>query len=114
MLSFTTVLLYMVVPISDEVMLFLGFPLGFFPSGAFSPMGSFFSELFPTSVRGSGQGFVYNFGRGIGAVFPTLVGYFSVHMRLGSAIALFSVAAYMLMALSVLLLPETRGKDLVE
>jgi len=112
--SFTTVLLYMGVAISDRTMLFLGFPLGFFPSGAFSPMGSFFSELFPTSVRGSGQGFVYNFGRGVGAVFPTLVGYVSAHMRLGSAIAIFSVAAYMLMALSVLLLPETRGKNLLE
>jgi MFS family permease len=113
-LSFTTVLLYMVLPISDHVMLFLGFPLGFFPSGAFSPMGAFFSELFPTSLRGSGQGFVYNLGRGAGALFPSLVGYFSAHMPLGKAIAVFSVAAYMLMALSVLLLPETCGMDLPE
>jgi MFS family permease len=113
-LSFTTVLLYMVLPISDEVMLFLGFPLGFFPSGAFSPMGAFFSELFPTSLRGSGQGFAYNLGRGVGALFPALVGYFSARMRLGAAIAVFAVAAYMLMALSVLLLPETRGRDLPE
>ena len=113
-LSFTTILLYMVLPISDTVMLFLGFPLGFFPSGAFSPMGAFFSELFPTSLRGSGQGFAYNLGRGVGALFPSLVGYFSAHMQLGKAIAVFSVAAYMLMALSVLLLPETRGMDLPE
>jgi MFS family permease len=113
-LSFTTVLLYMVLPISDTVMLFLGFPLGFFPSVAFSPMGAFFSELFPTSLRGSGQGFAYNLGRGVGALFPSLVGYFSGHMQLGKAIAIFSVAAYMLMALSVLLLPETRGIDLPE
>jgi MFS family permease len=113
-LSFTTVLLYMVLPISDHVMLLLGFPLGFFPSGAFSPMGAFFSELFPTSLRGSGQGFVYNLGRGAGALFPSLVGYFSAHMPLGQAIAVFSVAAYMLMALSVLLLPETCGKELPE
>jgi MFS family permease len=113
-LSFTTVLLYMELPISDETMLFLGFPLGFFPSGAFSPMGAFFSELFPTSLRGSGQGFVYNLGRGVGALFPTLVGYFSAHMELGEAIAIFAVAAYMLMALSVLLLPETRGRELPE
>jgi MFS family permease len=113
-LSFTTVLLYMVLPISDHVMLFLGFPLGFFPSGAFSPMGAFFSELFPTSLRGSGQGFVYNLGRGAGALFPSLVGYFSARMQLGKAIAVFSVAAYMLMAFSVLLLPETRGMDLPE
>jgi hypothetical protein len=77
-------------------------------------MGAFFSELFPTSLRGSGQGFVYNLGRGAGALFPSLVGYFSAHMPLGKAIAVFSVAAYMLMALSVLLLPETCGKDLPE
>ena len=113
-LSFTTVLLYMVLPISDHVMLFLGFPLGFFPSGAFSPMGAFFTELFPTSVRGSGQGFAYNLGRGVGALFPSLVGYFSSHLGLGNAIAVFAVAAYLLMALSVLLLPETRGIDLPE
>jgi MFS family permease len=113
-LSFTTVSLYTVLPISDRVTLFLGFPLGFFPSGAFSPMGAFFSELFPTSLRGSGQGFAYNLGRGVGALFPALVGYFSAHMQLGKAIAVFAVAAYMLMALSVLLLPETRGIDLPE
>jgi MFS family permease len=111
-LSFTTVFLYTILPISDEVTLFLGFPLGFFPSGAFSPMGAFFTELFPTSLRGSGQGFAYNLGRGVGALFPALVGYFSAHMRIGESIALFAVAAYMLMALSVMLLPETRGIDL--
>jgi MFS family permease len=113
-LSFTTVLLYTVLPISDHVTLFLGFPLGFFPSGSFSPMGAFFTELFPTSLRGSGQGFAYNLGRGVGALFPALVGYFSAHMRLGEAIAVFSVSAYMLMAFCVLLLPETRGMDLSE
>jgi MFS family permease len=113
-LSLTTVLLYTVLPISDHVTLILGFPLGFFPSGAFSPMGAFFTELFPTSLRGSGQGFAYNLGRGVGALFPALVGYFSAHMQLGKAIAVFAVAAYMLMALSVLLLPETRGMDLTE
>jgi MFS family permease len=113
-LSFTTVLLYTILPISDHVTLLLGFPLGFFPSGAFSPMGAFFTELFPTSLRGSGQGFAYNLGRGVGALFPALVGYFSAHMQLGKAIAIFAVFAYMLMSLSVLLLPETRGIDLSE
>jgi MFS family permease len=113
-LSFTTVLFYTVLPISNHVMLLLGFPLGFFPSGAFSPMGAFFTELFPTSVRGSGQGFAYNLGRGVGALFPALVGYFSAHIQLGKAIAVFAVSAYLLMSLSVLLLPETRGMELTE
>ncbi|HKF50408.1 MAG TPA: MFS transporter [Terracidiphilus sp.] len=112
--SFVAITLYTVMPLGNAATLILGFPLGFFPSGSFSPMGSFFTELFPTALRGSGQGFSYNFGRAIGALFPTLVGYFSVRMKLGPAIALFSGAAYAIMVLSVLLLPETRARSLEE
>ncbi len=93
-------------------MLFLGFPLGFFASGLFSPIGAFFTELFPTRLRGSGQGFSYSFGRGIGALFPTLVGYLSARLGLGPAISTFAVFAYLTMILAVLLLPETRGREL--
>lgn len=112
--SFLAIAAYMTLPIGNGATLLLGFPLGFFPAGSFSPMGSFFTELFPTSLRGSGQGFSYNFGRGIGALFPTLVGYFSARMPLGRAIAIFAVSAYVVMVLSVLLLPETRGRELAE
>jgi len=112
--SFTAIAIYTIAPLSNIATLFLGFPLGFFPSGSFSPMGSFFTELFPTSLRGSGQGFTYNLGRGIGALFPALVGYFSARMPLGKAIAMFAVIAYMLMVFSVLLLPETQGRELAE
>jgi len=110
--SFLAIGAYTILPLGNPATLLLGFPLGFFPSGAFGPMGSFFTELYPTSLRGSGQGFTYNFGRGIGAFFPALVGSFSVRMALGSAIAVFSLSAYLLMALGVLLLPETRARDL--
>ncbi len=110
--SLAVVLLYSGLPIGNRAMLFLGFPLGFFPSGSFSPMGSFFTELFPTQLRGSGQGFAYNLGRGIGAIFPTLVGHFSAHAALGRVIALFAGIAYALMIVGVLALPETQGTDL--
>ncbi len=110
--AFVTVCCYSLFLIGDTATLLLGFPLGFFPSGSFSPMGAFFTELFPTSMRGSGQGFSYNLGRGVGALFPTLVGYFSVRLKLGQAIALFAVCAYVLMIASVLLLPETRDVEL--
>ena len=93
-------------------MLVLGFPLGFFASGVFSGMGAFFTELFPTRLRGSGQGFAYNFGRGIGALFPSLVGYLSVTMPLGQAIGIFAAAAYAVLFAAVLLLPETKGREL--
>ena len=68
--SFVIVLAYTQCRLTNSLMLVLGFPLGFFASGIFSGMGAFLTELFPTSVRGAGQGFCYNFGRGIGALFP--------------------------------------------
>jgi MFS family permease len=110
--SFLTVIVYTVAPISNHAMLILGFPLGFFPCGSFSPMGAFFSELFPTAVRASGAGFAYNFGRGVGALFPALVGYVSGHTSLGTAIAIFGSGAYLIMILGVFALPETQGRCL--
>jgi len=110
--SFLTVVAYTYLPISNSVMLVLGFPLGFFASGVFSPIGAFFTELFPSRLRGSGQGFSYNFGRGIGALFPTLVGFLSASVSLGHAIATFAASAYLVMILGTALLPETRGKEL--
>ena len=104
---------YTYLPIANgPMMLILGFPLGFFVSGSFSPVGSFFTELFPSHLRGSGQGFSYNVGRAVGALFPTLVGYLSAVMTLGKAIALFAVSAYTVMIVAVSLLPETKGKVL--
>jgi MFS family permease len=110
--SFVTVIAYTYLPIGNSVMLVLGFPLGFFSSGVFSPIGAFFTELFPSRLRGSGQGFSYNFGRGVGALFPTLVGHMSDRLPLGQVIAIFAASAYLVMILGTALLPETRGKEL--
>ena len=104
--------IYTMVPFGDTAMLILGFPLGFFASGVFSAMGPFFTEHFPTRVRGVGQGFAYNVGRATGALFPTLVGVLSSKMPLGEAIGLFAGIAYATMAVAAFLLPETRGKVL--
>ena len=93
-------------------MLVLGFPLGFFASGIFSGMGALFTELFPTELRGSGQGFCYNFGRGFAALFPTLVGAASVQLGLGVAVGVFAGGAYALVIIAALMLPETRGQEL--
>jgi MFS family permease len=107
------VVVYTQVPINDTAMLFLGFPLGFFLSGIFSGMGAFLSELFPSRVRGSGQGFCYNFGRAVGSLFPALVGYFSAVTSLGQAVGILAGVAYFIVIVAALLLPETRGKRLV-
>jgi len=105
-------LIYTRAPLSNNALWVLGFPLGFLGSGYFSGMGSFLAELFPTRVRGSAMGFAYNFGRGIGATFPALIGYISMTMTLSSAIAIFATIAYSLLGLAAFLLPETRGRPL--
>ena len=110
--AIAVVLLYTQLPLTNEVLWILGFPLGFFASGYFSGMGAFLTELYPTRLRGSGQGFCYNFGRGIGALFPYLVGALSTTTTLANAIAMFAVAAYGVFFLAAFALPETRGRVL--
>jgi len=110
--SIAIVIAYTQIPVDDALMLVLGFPLGFFSQGVFSGMGPFLTELFPTRVRGSGQGFTYNFGRGIAAMNPLLVGMLSAVLPLGQSIGVFAVIAYGLLAVAALLLPETKGRVL--
>ena len=43
--SVVTVQVCIFVPISDTAMLFLGFPLGFFAPGVYSPIGAFLNDL---------------------------------------------------------------------
>src|SRR5579859_2055884 len=97
----------------NDAMLALGFPLGFFASGIFSSAGAYLSELYPTAVRGTGQGFCYNFGRGVGALVPWIVGHLSKSMGLGEAVGLFAAGSYLLVFLCVAFLPETKGRDLI-
>jgi len=103
---------YLILPISSQAMLLLGFPLGFFAAGIPASMGALFSELYPAGMRGSGVGFCYNFGRILSAFLPPLIGYMSTSMSLGTAIGIDASVAYGLVAVAVLLLPETRGKAL--
>ncbi|GAA2451329.1 MFS transporter [Streptomyces glaucus] len=96
---------------ADTLILVLGFPLGFCMSAIFSGFGSYLSELYPTAVRGTGQGFTYNAGRAVGAVFPTTVGFLADSWGVGGALV-FGAIGYGLAALALLGLPETRGKEL--
>ena len=52
----------------------------------------------------------YNAGRAIGSVFMTAIGFATAIMPLGSAIALFSTLAHLLMIIMLMMLPETRGR----
>ena len=105
------ILLYTHMPVAGGMFL-IGFPLGFFLLGIFSGMGAFLSELFPSRVRGSGQGFTYSMGRAIGGFCPLIIGRMSSHIPLGDSIGAFTAAAYALVIVTALALPETRGKVL--
>lgn len=107
------ILLYTHLPVAGGMFL-IGFPLGFFVLGIFSGMGACLAELYPGAVRGSGQGFSYSFGRGIGGFCPSLIGVLSSHFPLGDAIAGFTVAAYAVVVVSAWALPETKGRTLTD
>ena len=107
-----TVLAYVYLPLSDNAMLLVGFPLGFFAAGIPASLGALFNELYPAEMRGAGVGFCYNFGRIASAAFPALVGYMSSSMPLGEAIGIDAALAYGLAFVTVLFLPETRGMEL--
>jgi MFS family permease len=111
--SFIMVLVFMLAPVGNEVLLFLGIPLNVILLAKFPPMGPFMTELFPTSVRGTAQGFCYNAGRAIGSFFPTTIGFLSQILPLGLSIAIFSAVASGIMIVMLMLLPETRGRSLV-
>jgi MFS family permease len=105
--------IYTQADLGDAALLAMGWPLGFFQSGVLAGTGAFLTELFPTRIRGTAQGFSYNAGRGLAALFPALVGYYSDQYSLGVVFGVFIVVAYALVVVAALLLPETQGKELL-
>jgi MFS family permease len=98
---------------AGTAVMFLGLPLGFTSSAIFSGFGSYLAELYPSRARGAGQSFTYNFGRGVGAFFPTIIGYLAAGNRFGVGGAMaFGAFAYLLAFLATYGLPETKGNDL--
>jgi MFS family permease len=93
------------------LLLWLGPLIGFFGSGYFSLFGAMLAELYPTSVRGAGQGFTYNFGRLLCAAAPYAVGLIADRQGIGPALALNS-AFFTLAGLLIWTLPETRQTNL--
>jgi MFS family permease len=82
---------------NSTALLFIGPLVGFFGTGYFSGFSVIASEMFPTALRGSAMGFVYNIGRVTSAAAPWLIGRFSETAGLGYALCLTS-AAFLLAA----------------
>ncbi|MGC2639088.1 MAG: MFS transporter [Acidobacteriaceae bacterium] len=91
---------------NPNALLLIGPLVGFFGTGYFSGFSVIASELFPTALRGSAMGFVYNIGRLLSAVAPWAIGRISQNAGLGSALCITS-AAFLLAALIATALPAS-------
>lgn len=98
---------------SPVMLMILGPVLGFVGHGYWSMLGPLLSELFPTNVRGSGQGLGYNAGRIAGAVAPYVMGVLAGIPAFGLVAALgLTSAFYIAAAVVVYLLPDSSAQPL--
>jgi MFS family permease len=81
-----------------DMLLVIGPLVGFFGTGYFSGFSVIASELFPTSLRGSALGFVYNIGRVLSAAAPYLIGHISEGSGLSAALCV-TAGAFLVAAL---------------
>jgi MFS family permease len=96
---------------SETWLLILGPFVGFFGTGFFALFGAMLAELYPTAVRATGQGFVYNFARAISAFAPFAVGAIADREGIGGALAL-SSAFFLIGSVLIFTLPETKNTKL--
>jgi len=98
---------------SPLVLMLLGPLLGYVGHGYFSMFGSFVAELFPLSVRATGQGTSYNAGRLMGALAPYVIGVLATQPRIGIGLALGSTSAFFIAsAFLIFTLPDRSGEPL--
>lgn len=88
---------------NPHLLLLFGPIVGFFGTGFFSGFTIIASEAFPTAVRGTAMGVVYNVGRFLGAGAPYLIGFMTdisgIELALSSISIAFLVAAFIAMGL---------------
>ena len=96
---------------STLTLLLIGPLVGFFCHGYFSMFGAMLSELFPTRIRASAQGFCYNAGRIASAGATYGIGKAAMTRGLGTAIA-FDALFFALGGILIWFLPETKGAEL--
>ncbi len=90
----------------------IGMIYGFFQFGLYASFGPYFTELFPTEMRGNGQAFAYNSGRAGAALFITAVPLVAMYMELSAAMATMAIVGIVLALIPTFILPETVGRAL--
>lgn len=79
-----------------------------FGEGNWGCIGPLLNEIFPTSVRASALGIIYNASRGVQFLAPVIIAFVAARWTFGAGIALAAPFA-ILAGLSVWALPETKG-----
>lgn len=110
---------YLLAPLGNSAwtLLPVGMVYGFFQFGLYASFGPYFTELFPTEIRGSGQSFAYNLGRALsGLVFTIPVALIAQHYGVGISVGMLVMAlsGIVLAIIATLMLPETAGRSLTE
>jgi MFS family permease len=85
--------------------------VGFTAVGFYGGFGTVLGEMYPTRVRASGQGFCYNVARGISAFAISGAGALALSVGIGNALA-YSGGIFIIAVLALVLIPETKGKQL--
>ncbi|WP_407431800.1 MFS transporter [Methanobrevibacter sp.] len=84
-----------------------------FGTGFFGGFGSLFSELFPTKIRNTGVGTVFNLARGAQFLTPITITLVATYFDLSYGIAIASIFA-ILVGLWIWVFPETKGTSINE
>lgn len=110
-IAMITVCWNLIVAIPNLLFIFMfltGFGTGFF--GGFGPL---FSELFPTKIRNTGVGTVFNLARGIQFITPIIITLVATYFDLSYGIAIAAIFAF-LVGVWIWVFPETKGTVLNE
>lgn len=105
---------YLLAPLGSSVWTLMpaGFVYGFFQFGIYASFGPYFTELFPTELRGSGQAFAYNLGRAMSGLFIFGVAWLATGATVSIGMYVMGVLAIALAITATFLLPETAGRNL--
>jgi sugar phosphate permease len=85
--------------------------VAFFATGYYSGFGAVTAEIFPTTIRGTAQGFTYNIGRIVSAAAPFTVGTLAQTHGFSTALSISSLA-FLAAAVLWIWIPETKGRQL--
>jgi MFS transporter, SHS family, lactate transporter len=86
---------------------------GMFGGSIYGQNPSYLTERFPTEVRATAAGFVYHQGAIWGGLVAPIISYFAIERGMGFAMPMMvaTIASLVVVVISILFSPETRGKQ---